>query len=385
MAVFIVGVLSLYWGALFGTVKNLPSLTAWIVDFDGQLSPYNTITPFVGPLLRRQFDTLQPTAQGNLGWTVMPPARFDYDPMNVRRGIYDEHAYLAIVVNGNATALLEAAVNNGNQSYDPTGAIQVIYNSARDQTTIYSYILPALLNTLLPITRILGKEWAVNLSRNASIQDVWNVPQAINPAVGFTLVDLRPFSPPTAIPSVSIGLIYLIIISFFNYTFLMPVHEMFMKNKHQQLYPTHLLIWRLSSNIAVYLFLSLSYSLVSLAFQIPFNNPPAADTESALNPNAFGKASFTVYWMINWVGMAALGLPSENMAMILGQPWSAFWLIFWVITNVSTGFYPLDLAPGFYKWGYAWPLNRSESSFLFSFRHVILTLRSCICFTHCNI
>ena len=33
------------------------------------------------------------------------------------------------------------------------------------------------------------------------------------------------------------------------------------------------------------------------------------------------------------------------------------WLIFWVITNVSTGFYSLDLAPRFYYWGYAWPLH----------------------------
>ncbi|OTA87095.1 hypothetical protein M434DRAFT_15619 [Hypoxylon sp. CO27-5] len=29
----------------------------------------------------------------------------------------------------------------------------------------------------------------------------------------------------------------------------------------------------------------------------------------------------------------------------------------WVITNVSTSFYSIDLAPGFFKWGYAWPLH----------------------------
>ena len=39
------------------------------------------------------------------------------------------------------------------------------------------------------------------------------------------------------------------------------------------------------------------------------------------------------------------------------------WLVFWVISNVATGFYSLDLAPAFYKWGYAWPLhNRKQSS-----------------------
>jgi hypothetical protein len=32
------------------------------------------------------------------------------------------------------------------------------------------------------------------------------------------------------------------------------------------------------------------------------------------------------------------------------------WLIFWVISNVSTSFYAIPLAPEFFKFGYAWPL-----------------------------
>ena len=39
---------------------------------------------------------------------------------------------------------------------------------------------------------------------------------------------------------------------------------------------------------------SLAYSLVSVAFQIPFSNPPAPHTEVATNANAFGRASFLV-------------------------------------------------------------------------------------------
>jgi len=38
------------------------------------------------------------------------------------------------------------------------------------------------------------------------------------------------------------------------------------------------------------------------------------------------------------------------------------WLIFWVISNVSTGFYSLDLSPRFYYWGYAWPLHHGTST-----------------------
>ncbi|TRX88361.1 hypothetical protein FHL15_010737 [Xylaria flabelliformis] len=36
--------------------------------------------------------------------------------------------------------------------------------------------------------------------------------------------------------------------------------------------------------------------------------------------------------------------------MVLGQPWAALWLIFWVITAFNT----LELAPPFYAWGRAY-------------------------------
>lgn len=57
--------------------------------------------------------------------------------------------------------------------------------------------------------------------------------------------------------------------------------------------------------------------------------------------------------MLNFCGMAALGLACENVAMLIGQPWMGMWLIFWVITNVSAAFYDIDTEPAFYRWGYA--------------------------------
>ena len=61
--------------------------------------------------------------------------------------------------------------------------------------------------------------------------------------------------------------------------------------------------------------------------------------------------------MLNFFGMIALGLACENVAMVVGMPWMGLFLIFWVISNVSTSFYDIEIAPGFYRWGYAWPLH----------------------------
>lgn len=115
--------------------------------------------------------------------------------------------------------------------------------------------------------------------------------------------------------------------------------------------------------LGAYFFLSLAYSLISLAFQINFagGNPVTSETEPTQiafgNPDAFGHATFPAYWFLNFLGMCALGLACENVAMFVGQPWTGLWLIFWVITNVSTSFYDIDLEPAFYGWGYAWPLH----------------------------
>lgn len=43
--------------------------------------------------------------------------------------------------------------------------------------------------------------------------------------------------------------------------------------------------------------------------------------------------------------------------MLLGFPWFSLWLIFWVICNVCVSFYFVPLSPGFYKYGYAWPMH----------------------------
>ncbi|KAI9933514.1 hypothetical protein ASPWEDRAFT_159940 [Aspergillus wentii DTO 134E9] len=356
LCVFILTVLSLFWASQYTAERNMPSLTVWIVDFDGQVDPYRSNDTIVGPTVTEVAGQLIHSTTERVGYTIKSPADFNYDPWAVRQGVYDEHAYAAVVVNPNATSLLRSAVSNGNSSYDPTGAVQFITITARDESTYQGYIVPAFYIIQNAVQAAFGPRWIETLAQESA--NITRVPQAVNPGIGFTTIDLRPFTPVVATPAVTIGLIYLIIIAFFNFPFLMPIHAQFMKGDHPPLKPVQWLIWRLSSNIASYFFLSLFYSFVSLAFQIPFSNDPVSGTTPANNPTAYGHGSFVVFWMLNWVGMTALGLPCENMAMILGFPWSSFFLIFWVITNVSTAFYSLDLAPQFFAWGYAWPLHR---------------------------
>lgn len=213
-----------------------------------------------------------------------------------------------------------------------------------------------------------GQQWVRIAVQNASdpaiLSNLQAVPQAVNPAIGFSEFNLRPFYPYTGIPAVSIGLIYLIIISFFSFSFYLPIHMQYINPKgHPPLKFYQLIIWRWCATMCAYIFLSLAYSFVSMAFQINFtrSNPVQSETQATEvsygNPIAYSHGTFPVYWMLNFFGMVALGLACENVAMVVGAPWMGLWLIFWVITNVSTSFYDIEIAPTFYRWGYAWPLH----------------------------
>ncbi|KAI4205767.1 MAG: hypothetical protein LQ350_000264 [Teloschistes chrysophthalmus] len=360
LGVFVLVVLSLYWAVLFRVEDNTSSLTVFVVDFDGRVPPFTGGTPLVGPMITQTTEKMLSAPEPHLGYETVQPSMFDNDPLAVRQAVFDWKAYAAIIIMPNATAMLQQAVDQANTTYDPLGACQVIYVAARDQDSYNNYILPQINALETQITSKFGQMWTKMVMQNTSIprENLQQVPQALSPAIGFSTFNLRPFRPAVITPAVTIGLIYLIILSFFSFSFYLPIHMKFLTPEgHPPMRFPSFIIWRWCATVAAYFFLSLSYSLISLAFQIPFNNHSAPTTEVANNPEPYGKGTFVVYWMINYVGMIALGLACENVAMVIGQPWTAMWLIFWVITNVSTSFYSLDLAPKWYYWGYAWPLH----------------------------
>ena len=132
-----------------------------------------------------------------MGFITMDPAVFDHDPMKVRQAVYDFKAYAAIVINANATALLQQAVQQGNSSYDPLGACQTIWVEARDQDTIYDYVLPSLTQLQTEVTSQFGQMWTGRVLQNTSIPitNLQAAPQALSPAIGFSMYSLRPFTP----------------------------------------------------------------------------------------------------------------------------------------------------------------------------------------------
>lgn len=105
-------------------------------------------------------------------------------------------------------------------------------------------------------------------------------------------------------------------------------------------------IYRLTLYPFIFFFLSLAYLALSCAWQIRFDK-------------FYGASGYVIYWMLSWVSMMAFGLAVDNVNNVLGPPFTPVFFVFWVISNVATGFYPVELLSNFYRWGLAWPLRHN--------------------------
>lgn len=228
-------ILSLYWGVLYNVEQNLRSLVVHVVDFDGQIAPYNGVQPIVGPAVTNLTEQLFSSPEVSLGYTTLSPSQYNNDPLQVREAVYRWDAWAAIVVNPNATALLQEAVATGNASYDPSGSVQIIFQTARDSTTVTSYLSPYLQAFVKEFTASFGPMWGQMVISNDTLtrDNLASASSAVNPGVTPLMYDLRPFQPPTSTPTVSIGLIYLIIMAFFSFSFFMPIHMVSPQRAHK--------------------------------------------------------------------------------------------------------------------------------------------------------
>jgi len=110
-----------------------------------------------------------------------------------------------------------------------------------------------------------------------------------------------------------------------------------------------LVMMRIVSPIVMYFFISCFYSLLSVAFQVPFNR-------------FYGSSGFVIYWMLSWLTMWALGSAVESVITILTPRLVPFFLLPWIIVNVSVCVFPPVLLPGIHRYGYAMPFYNTQQA-----------------------
>ncbi|KAI5823692.1 hypothetical protein K523DRAFT_134900 [Schizophyllum commune Tattone D] len=329
MAIVIFGIFSIYWGALWRIpAHNLPG---WVIDFDGgQVG--STVTNAL----------LQSTQGGSkITWTTRSASDFPNGDIDVANSVVNEKIWVAVVINNGATSNLNDAVSTADPSYNGTSAVTAYGVEARNENAYRSFISPIVQQTMAQFSSQYARQMAGQLANSSNVANILaNAPQLIIQPVSFTLVNLRPFDVPVASAVTFVGLIYLLILSFFIVMIAGGAREA--SGLERKLTTRSLILLRLATSFLAYFFISLLYSLLSKAFQVPFDRK-------------YGDAGFVLFWMINFVGMLCLGLSLEAMITLLTIRFMPFFMILWIITNVSVCFMPIEVLPKFYHYGYAMP------------------------------
>ncbi|KAI0641589.1 hypothetical protein C8Q79DRAFT_918920 [Trametes meyenii] len=340
--------LPLYWGALSSSAKRTGNLGAWFIDRDGSR---------VGRGLAQAVQKY--SAPGpRLSWQF-----FDANDVGDDDDIIDmvlkDRVWVAIVVQPNATTKLATARVNGDQTYDPSTAINVYYSQARQEIATGNYIVPLTTQLLQTTTsayatsnaqRVFAQIDSNGEPNSTALQMIANAPQTISPAISWTMVNLRPYQAPAAQAATLVGNIFLCIFSFMITMANSTARAIL--NPHMPFLPY--MVLRLTVPFIAYLPLSMSYALVNLAFKLPLG------TKFGLG------GGFMLSWVYIYLGMAALGLSLEAMITILTPRFTPFFLFTLILYNVSPVVLPDELQPAIFAYGFGFPIWYALRTIMFN-------------------
>ncbi|POW20405.1 hypothetical protein PSHT_03595 [Puccinia striiformis] len=321
-------VLSIYWGTLWKLDEHAYKLRGVVIDFDqGDIGQ--------AVLRASQEQTGSPR---QITWTIENPSAFK-DASSVAQLILDERYWVAIVVQPGSTDNLRKAVASADTTYNGTTAITVYISQARQEQAYSHFISPQLRDVLQAAQLSFRTQNAQSLSHfsNFNLTNVMQIaPQTILNPFDFQVNDLRPFDVPVTTALTAIGLIYVAFAALVSCT-----HSLQARNQlglNDKLTLKSLLKVRICSPLICYFWLSFSYALLSVFFHVPFGRFRNA-------------AGFPLCWLMFFLGMSALGLTIEVVTVILTPQYVSYFMIFWIIWNISVCYLPIDVLPGIY--GYA--------------------------------
>ncbi|KAI9461728.1 hypothetical protein F5148DRAFT_1214780 [Russula earlei] len=338
--IFLLSVLSIYWGALWQTPRHVHNLNGWVVDFDGSQ---------VGQFVSRAViaSSGEPTA---ITWNVVSADLFPNGPRDLESAVIQERAWAIIAISQNATETLRTAVVAADDTYVANRTISAYVAEARSENAYRVIVHPDIVTLLDGIAEAFNAQYIPQipaLSPNLTALLV-NAPTLVSQPISYKVINTRPFDVPVATAVDFVGLIFLLILAFVV-TMAHYAARVDATHLEDRLTFKWLIIIRVINPVIMYFFVSCFYSLLSLAFQVPFSR-------------FFGSSGFVIYWMLSWLSMCALGGAVESVITILTPRLIAFFLLIWIIANVSVCVFPPVLLPGVYRYGYAMPFYNIQQA-----------------------
>lgn len=340
LIMFALAALSIYWGSVWHSPTKVHNLNGWVVDFDG-----SDVGQFVSRTVLASSGS--PTT---ITWSAISANSFPNGAQDLEDAVVQNRAWAIIAINSNATETLNAAVVAADGTYTSNRAVTVYVIEARNENAYRAVIRPNIETVLGGATESFNTQYIPSIpGRTSNLTALLvNAPGLVSQPIAYTTINTRPFDVPVAAAVEFVGLIYMLILSFVV-TSMHYGARTNVTHLEDRLTFKWLIVIRIVNPIIMYFFVSCFFCLLSLAFQVPFSR-------------YHGSSGFVIYWMMTWLAMSAVGGALESMITILTPRFIAFFLLLWIIVNVSVCTFPPQLLPGIYHYGYAMPFYNVQQT-----------------------
>lgn len=349
--------LCIYWGAYYGRVGRYKNVKYAVMIADEGVAADGETLAVVGSIVSGFFTLPALKAVGDFKVMnssavsaaskslAMSPEQ--YMRREVHRGLYRA----AYFVPANATAILADALQTLNTSFNPgTDLLTAYYETGSDYNGVNNYFSNLVGTVVMQFSLyILEVPWVesalllVNTSQAGEIFD--RAPQLLTTLPQFNIVDGNPVIEQVVQAPLQVGLIYLVVFTFFQFIFSLPVH-MYMSSKLKGL---KYVAYRICAAQLAYFVLSFSYTVLNTAFGVSFTR-------------AFGHLGFLVIWAFAFLTMSAVGSLIEMLVLVctvIKPALIGLVLLMAAVSNLAPTISPIVLCPDFYRYGYAMPVFNS--------------------------
>lgn len=347
--------LCIYWGSYFDRAAKYKNLKFAVMIADKQVGQ---LPPILGETVEGFFQNVPILLQlGNYDFwdytrlETLASSHNNTITQEVYRQIHHQKYWGAFYVHENATLQWFELLSTLSPNFDPsTSLMEVVYETGRD----FNAMANSITTIIQEIVRVyyafipqssLASNMLQTQNSTQQLTILSQAPQLIATIPTFAITDLIPVTNTVFQAPLQIGLIYLVIFSFFQFIFSIKIH-MYIASKIKGF---QYVVYRMISSQVAYLVLSLAYVTLNRAFGLPFNV-------------TFGQAGFLVIWMFAYLTMGSLGSIIELMVLFLvaiKPQLIGFVLLFVAVTNVAPTVSPIILCPDFYRYGYAMPVRNS--------------------------
>lgn len=324
-------VFSIYWGSLYQRNKRLVNLNILVSVEDDP-------TGFVSESLIAA--TNLSDVKQLAGWQVHGYV----EPDKVKDLVHKQKYWGAVYVSANNISTLFAKDLATNGTFQFNYTTNGYYETGRDILGIPTYVRPAISALGVAFEEILRAkvypELLSHLNNTQYLSVRENPSLASIPTMSFT--DGSPFTEPILQAPMQIGLIYIMIVCFFQTLFFLRINiEM-----ATRVSPLSYIFCRIVAPQVCYFFMALIYACLNLAFKVNFNKK--------------WDHGFAIFWLLSYLIMSACGGACENAATALGSiapPLIGFWMLFFVCINISATYAPIQICPKIYRFTYAMPIR----------------------------